>query len=66
MFKENDKTKAAVYHLQEFVDHLQDISGVVEEYDYSLMRQTVKQIKVLRNKTVDVEFFSGQTVNIEI
>lgn len=62
----NDKNKAAIYDLQTFVNHLQRVPGIIEKFDYDLMRQTVKQIKVFQDRTVTVEFFSGQKVSIEI
>ncbi len=62
----NDKNKAAIYDLQTFANHLQSVPGVIEKFDYDLMRQTVKQIKVFQDRTVTVEFFSGQKVSIEI
>ena len=62
----NDKNKANIYELQMFVDHLKNVSGVVEKFDYDLMRQTVKQMRVFQDKTVTVEFFSGHEISIII
>lgn len=42
------------------------MSGVLDKYDYSLMRETVKQMKVYSNRTVEVEFFIGKKVTVEI
>ena len=66
MLKENDRMNAQVYEIQSFCDHLQKISGVIEKYDYNLMRQTVRKITVFRDRTVEVEFFSGEKVKIKI
>lgn len=66
LLKSNDRAKEATYRLQQFAEHLQNVDGVIEEFDYRLMRQTVKQMKVYSDKTIDVEFFSGEKVNIKI
>jgi DNA invertase Pin-like site-specific DNA recombinase len=66
MLRLNDNIKEAIYELQQFAYHLQGVDGVIENYDYNLMRQTVKQMRVYKNKTVEVEFFSGEKVNIKI
>ena len=66
MLEENDRNKSAIYDLQTFADHLQSVPGIIEKFDYDLMRQTVKQMKVFQDRTVTVEFFSGQEINVNI
>lgn len=66
MLAANDKTNADVYELKRFVSHLQSMNGVINKFDYNLMRQTVKQMKVYSDRTVEVEFFIGEKVMVAI
>lgn len=66
ILKSNERTRESIYELQQFIGHIQNVGGVIEKFEYNLMRQTVKQMKVYGDRTVDVEFFSGDKVKIRI
>lgn len=66
LLEESQNWTRSVYVIEEFVKSLKEQDVVIAEYDYGLMKRTVKQIKIFHDGRAVVEFLNGSDVTVKV
>ena len=66
LLEENQNRTKSIYEIEQFIKSMKGQDGVIAEYDYGLMKRTVKQIKIYHAGHASVEFLNGSVVTVKI
>lgn len=62
----NRSHEKKIIQLEQYVQSLESIDGIIKEYDYDLMKRTVEVMKVNMDGTITVRFIGEQEITIKI
>lgn len=66
MLEDNGFHMKEISQLEDAIRKLEKIDGVVEKYDFDLMKRMVKKMVVKSDNTITIHFIGNQTVTINI
>lgn len=55
-----------IYQIEQFISSIKEQEGVITQYDYGLMKRTVRQITIFHDGRGVVEFVNGSKITVKI